>query len=297
MSSQSKPLIGEASLTLAGKLSGISVANRGNPYAAMESWPQQLEPTEAWHTSLPLISLAGTPDFDSLSEADRKRMSFYEAVNFYSLNIHGERSLMESIAHRLYRKWPAPVSDYLHHFLAEENNHMTLFGSFCLRYAGKIYPDRHMNFPRTYAPGEEDFLFFAHTLIFEEIVDYYNYVNANDATLHPVSREINRLHRFDEARHLAFGRKIAADLFQAYSPSWSPETLSALREHLANFILVTLREYVNPDIYRDLGLADPYAVAERAWQSPSGLERRQKATSKLRHFLISNGILLEEPPL
>ena len=63
-------------------------------------------------------------------------------------------ALMEGLARRLY----AGGGDshrlaYLHHFLDEENKHMVCFGGFCTRYAGKIYPDRKVAFPREYARG------------------------------------------------------------------------------------------------------------------------------------------------
>jgi hypothetical protein len=174
---------------------------------------------------------------------------------------------------------------------------MVLFGGFCQRYAGKIYPDRHLNVPREYAPGEKDFLFFAKVQVFEEIVDYYNYLNAGCELLHPISREINRLHRIDEARHLAFGRKMVADLFAEHSPRWSNETLAGIRSYLEGYIIATLREYVNPDMYRDAGFADPYATMELAWAAPSSRQRREKATAKLRHFFQSRGILTSEVSL
>src|SRR5207244_844073 len=143
-----------------------------------------------------------------------------EAVNFYSLNIHGEKALLEGLAHRLYQPDLSEVSKYLHHFLDEENKHMVYFGEFCLRYAGKIYRDRKVAFPREYERGEEDFLFFGRVMIFEEIVDYFNRRMGNDERLSTVAREINRLHHSDEARHLTFGRRIVKELFEQWRPSW-----------------------------------------------------------------------------
>ena len=32
---------------------------------------------------------------------------------------------------------------------------MVYFGTFCNRYAGKIYPERKLAFPREYAPGDD----------------------------------------------------------------------------------------------------------------------------------------------
>src|SRR2546425_4636400 len=198
------------------KLCDASVKEYINPYSYLE-WPETMD-LEQWFTSPELMSLYGTDVYDGLTEADKKRLSFYEAVNFFSLNIHGERSLVQGLAERLYRKGNDEITHYLHHFLDEENKHMVYFGGFCTRYAGKIYPDKKMVFPRDYEPGEEDFIFFAKVLVFEEIVDVYNVAMSRDERLVPLARRINLLHHRDEARHLVFGRRIVADLFARHAP-------------------------------------------------------------------------------
>ena len=88
-----------------------------------------------------LISLHGTRHWDALDEQGRRVLSFFELVNFFSINIHGERMLIEGLAKRLYRKHAETVTPYLHHFLDEENKHMFYFGRFCNQYAGKVYAE------------------------------------------------------------------------------------------------------------------------------------------------------------
>jgi len=143
------------------KLCEASKRQYVNPYEYLE-WPDALN-VETWCTSPELVSLFGTPVYERLTEAERKRLSFYEAVNFFSLNIHGEKSLIEGLAQRVYRRENDLITPYLHHFLDEENKHMVYFGGFCRKYAGKVYPDRKMTIPRDFAPGEEDFLFYCFT--------------------------------------------------------------------------------------------------------------------------------------
>ena len=134
------------------RLSEISIKDYINPYSHL-SWPEAIDESE-WFTSPELISIYGTGWYEELSDAEKKRLSFYEAVNFFSLNIHGEKSLIEGLAARLYKKGNDEISPYLHHFLDEENKHMVYFGTFCMKYAGKVYPDKKLVFPREYAPGE-----------------------------------------------------------------------------------------------------------------------------------------------
>lgn len=277
------------------KLCEASKKEYANPYSDME-WPEALD-GEGWFMSPELISIYGTPDYDRLSEGEKRKLSFYEAINFFSLNIHGEKSLVEGLARQLYRKENREISPYLHHFLDEENKHMIYFGGFCIRYAGKIYPDRKMVFPREYAPGEEDFLFFAKVLIFEEIVDVYNIKMSRDERLAPIARQINLSHHRDEARHLVFGRHLVKDLFHRCAAVWPPETVEGVRRYLAGYFSAAWKEYYNPDVYKDAGLEAPYRLLEAAHQNERARAHRKKITEGCLRYFLENHILEEEPVL
>ncbi len=272
------------------RLSASSRRSYQNPYEAIV-WPDELA-REQWFTTPELVSLHGTPWWDELSDDGRKALSFWEAVNFYSLNIHGERFLMEGIAHRLYRPGWEEVAEYLHHFLDEENKHSVWFGTFCTNYAGKIYPDRNVAFPRELAEGEEDLLFFAKVSIFEEIVDRYNVTMARDDRLVAVARRINANHHAEETRHLVFGRRIVAELWRQWVDRWPPEVVDGIRTHLAGYVTATWREYYNPDIYRDAGFADPWAVAREAWDDPAAVAHRDEVTRFALRPLMAAGVLV-----
>lgn len=260
-----------------------------NPFEAVD-WPDACA-TDAWYTSPELISLHGTPAWDDLSEAGRRTLSFWEAVNFYSLNLHGERVLMEGVARRLEQPDLDPVGEYLHHFLDEENGHSVWFGTFCRRYAGRVYPDRTFAFERSYAPGEEDVLFFAQVAVFEELVDRYNATMARDERLVPVARRINALHHAEETRHLVFGRQVVAYLWDRYRPAWGDGTVEGVRRHLGGYLVSTWRAYTNPDAYRDAGLADPADLARRTWESPVSLARRVERSRRALGWLEDLGLV------
>jgi hypothetical protein len=277
------------------RLCEVSREDFANPF--LVDWPEQLDPETDWYTSPELISLYGTPEYEELSEQQRKRLSFCEAINFYSLNIHGEKSLIEGLAHRLYRKESQVVSPYLHHFLDEENKHMVYFGGFCMRYAGKVYPERKMMFPREFAPGEEDFLFFTRVMIFEEIVDVYNVRMSLDQRLAPIARQINAMHHRDEARHLVFGRKLVRSLFEEYKDKWEADTLALIRDYIAGYIRTTWKEYYNADVYKDAGLANPFDLRDRLFESEVAINHRKAVTGSCLKYLRDTGILLEEPKL
>lgn len=275
------------------RLTVLSRRHYHNPYEA--SWPQAIDPEESWCTAPELTSLHGTPAWDDLTEAARRRLAFFEAVNFFSLNIHGEKALMAGLASRLYRPELASIADYLHHFLDEENKHSVYFGGFCRRYA-HIYRSRQVAFPgSSFTAEQDDFLFFAKTMIFEEIVDYYNSSQAKDTRLHPIARFINAYHHAEESRHLVFGRRLTERLWQACAPAWGDEARESVREYLRAFVVMAWREYYNPDVYADCGLRDPWDVAESAWQAAAQRAHRRAASKRCLSVLRTAGIFDKEP--
>ncbi len=278
------------------RLCRTSVDNVIDPHAAL-AWPESMD-REQWFTSPELISLYGTAVWEAMNEAQRKRLSFFEAVNFYSLNIHGERMLIEGLSKRLYRRGNEVISPYLHHFLDEENKHMFYFGSFCSRYAGKIYPEKKLAVDSGDAappePGVEDFLFFAKVVVFEEIVDVHNREMAKDARLVPLAREINRLHHFEETRHLSFGRKLTQELWERWSPEWSADRVTGVRDYLAAYVNATWKEYYNPDVYKDAGLDGAFALRRTAWDSEHRKAQRARITAPCLRFFRNAGILSQE---
>jgi hypothetical protein len=258
-------------------------------------WPETLDSSD-WMISPELVSLYGSPEWQQMDEARQKQLAFHELVNFFSLNIHGERFLLAGLASQLYGKSHTPSYVYLHHFIDEENKHLHYFGGFCSRYA-RIYPDRKINLSltREYAPGEADLLFFARILIFEEIVDYYNIKVAKDPCVHPLIRKINSLHHQDEVRHLAFGRSIVRELAEKFMPSWSPEAVERFQHYMGQYILTTWREYCNPDVYADAGFDDPYDTADKAYQNarPTHLNAAKRVAGYLQELNLLTPDFLE----
>lgn len=296
MSAQAAPTLRESIAAMSGtvdRLKELSREKYQNPYLAVE-WPDSLDTERDWFFTPELSSLYGTQYWEGLDEAARHRLTFQEAANFFSLNIHGEKALMEGIANRLYRPDLADVVEYLHHFLDEENKHSVYFGGFCKRYA-QVYRSRHVAFSGRPDRHVSDLLFFARVLIFEELADRYNTLQAKDERLHSLARFINRAHHADESRHLVFNRAIVTAFWQTWSPEWSEETRTEIRAHLDQFITATWREYYNPDVYAMCGFADPWQVAEDAWAAPAQRAHRRSVSAKFLRFLRSADLLVGEP--
>ncbi len=231
-----------------------------DPHEAVH-WPDDLG-GPSWYMSPEMLSLHGTSWWKETTEQEHMQLSFWEFVNFLSMNIHGEKLLIEGIATRLYAPSLPAVSHYLHVLIDEENKHSMWFGTFCSRYAGTVFPPRSLSLPRNdWKEGEEDLQFFARILLFEELVDTMNVALARDERLHPLAREINRLHHRDESRHIAFGQTLVAALWQEHSLSWQPDTVRKVAGDLHLFAATLLQDLVNPAVYRKMGIPQTARLA------------------------------------
>lgn len=273
------------------KLSRASQRNFRNP--ATLAWPDRAD-SEAWQFSPELISLFPTPVWQQLDDASRKRLGFFEAINFFSLNIHGEKYLISEVSRRLYRDDDLALNQYLLHFIEEETRHMMYFSQFCQRYAGKVYPDNTLAMGTEHDPVVEDFLLFARIYLFEEIVDEYNRIIAADERVSAIAREINHLHHLEEARHLAFGRKFLHRQLEQLSSGWDSAIHDYVRQHLQAYLEMTLKQYYNPRVYQDAGIDDAFEVWRQAYQDPAAVAHRNRICAR-RLGLLRELNLIEIP--
>lgn len=250
-------------------------------------WPAALDP-QAWCMSPELISLHGTAAYNALDERARQCLGFWEAVNFFSLNINGERALIAGLSDYR-RRASGGVSDYLGHFIDEEADHMAMFGEFCARYAGKAYGEKRLKSLEQGLPEEEELLLFAKAVLFEELVDAFNRRMARDPRLDPLVRQINRIHHGDEARHLAFGRAFLAKLYRERAAVWPETRLAAVRRRLVAFLDETWSLLFNPSAYADAGLPEPYGLRRLALSDPAVRARRAEMLSGCNRILASLG--------
>jgi hypothetical protein len=286
----------ETASQLATRLSRASCKKFYDVYNAFD-WPPHLQ-EGAWCMPPELISIYGTPVYEGMDDAQRKRLSLHEICNLFSLVLQGERLLVQGLAHRLYQTSNnREITEYLHHFLDEENKHMVMFGEFCNRYIGKVYPEKKVALPREFAKGEDEVVFFCLAMVVEELGDYYNVMIEKDERVDPLVREINKVHHIDEARHLAFGRSYLAELFERYSPQWGEEKLASFRQWLVSYLKSSWGDYYNPTVYRDAGLADSYEIRQAALAHPACIAHRERASAKVVDYFVKTGLLAEAPAL
>ncbi len=253
-------------------------------------WPERIAASE-WCFSPEWLSLHGTAAYAAMDDAARHRLALREAVGFFSANVHGERPLIGELARRSRAgtgAWPA----YEAAFAAEERVHTAWFRGFCERYGGGVYADRK---PATRAAGgpEDEIVFFARALVFEEIVDAYDAAMAADARLAPIVRRIHALHHRDEARHRAFGRGVVAELWREADRTWTKALVARARARLRGYMEVVWAEFYDARWYRDAGLPDPVALRREGWLAPQQRSRRERVLRPIRRVFASCGLLPE----
>jgi len=152
------------------RITEMSVETYYNPYK-MFQWPDSL-PDEQWWMTPELMTVADTRFAEELPESQLMALSKWESIHFYSLNVHGIRELLLEVVKRVQMPGYDGESEFFHHFIGEENEHMWFFATFCLNYGKKIYPDKKLKTEVGELPQDIENLFvFSRILIFEEIVD------------------------------------------------------------------------------------------------------------------------------
>lgn len=254
-------------------------------------WVERLDP-DRWGMTPEILSLYGTPVWDTLTDEQKHRLSILEQANLFANTLHGEQILVAGLSHQLYgKKLSDEITDYLHHFLDEENKHMVMFGLFCRKYAGRVYPEKKLAFPKEYGPGEEIIGFYAMAMIVEDFGDYYNIRTMKDDRCDPLPREISQLHHVDESRHLAFDRAYLTELCEQWLGQWDEAQRSKFGTWLDGFMKANWATYYNPTVYQEIGIEKPYEVRRLAMEDPYQREHRAKVQSKLAGFFQKIGLL------
>ncbi|MGN7401959.1 diiron oxygenase [Cytobacillus praedii] len=254
-----------------------------NPYNSFV-WPKTIEENQLW-MSRELLSVSGTEYEKQLTEEEIYTLSKWESINFYSLNVNGIRDLLIEMLRLVHKKGYEEPSRYFHYFIGEENEHMYFFSKFCLKYGDKIYNTDKKKIGNKLDDELDNFLIFVRILFFEEIVDYYNQIMANDKSLHPIIREINKIHHQDESRHISFNRGLVKVLYKNIKEKYDENVIEEVHAQMKNYLAFSLQDFYNPSAYRDAGLKNGLKLRNDLLLHPARKEFHQKITNKLITFL------------
>lgn len=268
------------------RLVHLTRADPHNPYIDLE-WPDEID--GGW-LAPELMSIHGTHFEDELSDEQKAELAKWECLNFFSLNVSGIRDLLVAMTERLHSPGFEKVSEYLHCFIAEENEHMWYFAKFCLDY-GKLYEDRAMEIGESAEPDIENFLIFVRALVFEELVDVYNRTQADDDRLHPFVQELNRIHHLDEVRHIAYGRMYVELINRQLHEKYPKDRMDEIEDAIKRFIQVSIMKLYSPTIYRDAGFEKPARMRKELLSDPARMEYNKNLLAPTISYFTKVGIL------
>lgn len=272
------------------RLATKSIDDYYNPYRLFE-WPDQL-PEDMWWMSPELTTTYGTEWAEKLTPEQLHTLSKHESVNFYSLNVHGIRELLVEVVNRIHTAGFETPSEFFHHFIGEENEHMWFFAEFCLRYGKKIYRQPSGG-AEAAVPSDkiQSLLVFARILIFEELVDHFNSAMAEDERLHETIRGINRIHHQDESRHIAFGRELVNLLHQDLKQTATDQELDEVSTYLRRYMKHSFESLYHPQVYRDAGIERPHELRRALLESPARAEAELRTFRKTAKYLEKTGLI------
>lgn len=188
------------------QLSANSLRYR-DPVAAID-WTQ-LDTASFWLPE-PALSLYGLPEFDTLALEVRRRLSQYEFINVMHAGLWLERVFMQRLSRRLSAALPRAAYEYFLHEMREEAGHSLMFLR-AIEAGGLEVPAAAWQPPRVAdwlarkAPARGA-LFWAATVIAEDVPDKFNRYLRAAAGINPAVREVCTVHCIDEARHIAAAR-------------------------------------------------------------------------------------------
>lgn len=242
-----------------------------------------------------LLSIFHHPVYGELNDEQKWNLSRLETINFFSVNIHGERKLVQGLEDRLYVpsrfNGSKLIGEYLQHFIHEENSHTYMLAGYCYRYGEGVMNNNAIEIenPELSDIGTE-LLFFGRVFVLEMFLDYLNTFAMRDERLDTTARLIHRLHHHEEARHMAFDRaviELCVKLARAHGPG---DELSRIANLLEDYGRVALQSLYSPHVYKKMGIPNPMELAREAQRLPARIAVEQQWREKTRAYLERVGL-------
>jgi len=159
----------------------------------------------------PALSLYGLPEYETLSDAIKRRLSHYEFVSVMLCGLWLESLFLQRFARRLDPVLARCEYEYLLHEMREEAGHSLMFLK-AIESSGLPLPENAWRAPRLSSLLArclplDGALFWLAAVIGEDVPDKFNrFIRQSAQPLNPAVRQILSIHVIDEARHIALAR-------------------------------------------------------------------------------------------
>lgn len=239
----------------------------------------------AYHLPPELLALYGTAAWNELSEPKRIEYSRHEAAAVLGAGIWFENALMQIVLRHLLE---IDVTDPMHRYLlieiADECRHSAIFGEYIRRAGTPAYgPDRPVLVDDSAGGRALGYLLI---LAGEEQLDHANRLTMRDDRVHPLSRQVAKLHVLEEARHVSFAKTYLNEIWPTLDSEDQATVTSAAPELVAEIVSLTL----NPAVFELLGIADGATIARA---NPQHQANVVAGLAKLTSFLGELGVITD----
>jgi hypothetical protein len=237
-----------------------------------------------------LLTIADLPELAGLTAEQRCELARQEIASTVEVGIRFEAVLMAGLALEvlMHEDLTDPAAVYALHEIGEETRHSRLF----IRVLDQLdpCPNPLRRFARLQEAGVRRILrhgavFYALVLAGEEIPDLVQKRTAEHRATDPFLGAVNRYHRSEEARHLAFARAVLPSRW-ASAGRWER---FAVRRLVPRVIGLMFSGLVHPGVYATVGLPT-WATWRRANRSPSRIAMRHEATRPIAATLLATGV-------
>ncbi len=273
--------------TKATQLVAASARATLDPFTEID-WSIDVMDDSAYHLPPEKLPLYGTPEWDAMSTEQRRTYSRHECAALCAAGIWFENKLMQIVLRHLAE---LPVTDPSHRYLlvevADECRHSTMFGEYIRRAGTPAYAPTggsELGAVDTLPGGRA--MGYLLILAVEELLDMCNRATMRDERIHPVSRQIAKLHVLEEARHVSFAKTYLAELW----PSLPTEERQAAASIAPVAVAFVAGLMVNDQVYETLHIADG---ADAARTNPHHHARIVADLAKLTGFLTELGVIDE----
>ena len=240
----------------------------------------------AFHLPPEVLPLYATRAWYSMTQDERITYSRHETSAMCGAAIWFENALMQIVLADLIAM---PTTDPSHRYLlveiADECRHSMMFGEYIRRSGTPAYGPKRPLGPLGTAGGSR-VLSYLLILAVEEFLDSINRLTMRDDRLHPVSRQIAKLHVLEEARHVSFAKTFLAEFW----PTIEASERDIVRANAAELIASIIHLNLDPAVYAHLGIDDGMALAE---SNPCYRATLIAGLSKLTGFCNDIGIIDE----
>jgi P-aminobenzoate N-oxygenase AurF/Domain of unknown function (DUF4873) len=251
-------------------------------------WHAPLDPDKFF---LPprIVSLYGTPLWDSMTREEQIELSRQELANTLSAGIWFENILNQSLLRKMMHQDPtSPSTHYELTELGDETRHMVMFGKAIDKIGAKpvqprLYQRMIINSLPFFFRGS---VLWVAALVGEEIFDSLQRQMMDDPDLQPMVQRLMRIHVTEEARHIQFAR----DGLRQRTPSmrWYKRVWVANLNGVGGFFFRYL--FTNKIQYARVGL-DARAARRMARASAHRREVQISGFAPLAAFLEEVGLM------